>query len=76
MEKQRKDKQGFTMMDVIKKIGLIKFIRSRIVTPRQIKAAKEDYEWLEGAKPSEVIFYTRYHEFKAIEGYDFLVNDL
>ena len=75
MEKQRKVKQGFTMMDVIKKIGFIKFIRSRIVTPRQIKAAKEDYEWLKGAKSSEVIFYTRYHEFKAIEGYDFFVND-
>lgn len=70
-----RDKLELTMGEVIKQIGLIKFIRSRIVTPRQIKEAKEDYEWLKGAKPSEVIFYTRYHEFKAIEGYDFHVKD-
>lgn len=42
-----RDKLELTMGEVIKQIGLIKFIRSRIVTPRQIKAAKEDYEWLE-----------------------------
>ncbi len=53
----------------------LNYIRARIVTPGEIRAAKEDYEWLKGAKPSEVIFYTIYHEFKAIEGYDFHVKD-
>lgn len=64
-------KDGFlTTREVINKVGLLNFIKSRIITPKQILETKKEYGF-KGENLGEIIFFTRYHSLKAIEGYDF-----
>ncbi len=63
-----------TTKQVIKKIGLFAFIKSRIVTPRQfLKAWDNENMHIFGAKWTilDILFFARYEAGKAIEGYDF-----
>ncbi len=62
-----------TRKEVIKEMGLIPFLKTRIVTPRQIKETIKDYNLnLKEETISSILFNTRYHAFKAIDGYDFI----
>ncbi len=64
-----------TTKQVIKKIGLLPFLKSRIVTPKEfMRAWMNENMHVFGAKWSfkEILFFARYEACKAIEGYDFV----
>ncbi len=63
-----------SMLECIKKIGLKRFILSRIITPKQyMKAWNENYKYSKGKWSfGEIIFFARYDACKAIPGYDFI----
>lgn len=62
-----------TRKEVIKEMGLIPFLKTRLVSPKQIKEAIKDYDLnLKEESLSSILFNARYHALKAIDGYDFI----
>jgi hypothetical protein len=70
------DEDFLSTRQVIKREGLLSFIDSRLLTPKEIVVAikdiNEDHEGLKHFTLKEFIWHARYVNFKAIEDYDFI----
>lgn len=58
-------------LKVGKDIPLGLFLKSRLVTPKEILAGMKDPVY-PNASIDEILFNARYNAFKALEGYDFI----
>ena len=76
-----------TRKECINKMGLLAFLKTRVLTPMDFyRFFRENYSSKDGqcayfesagcknliGKIQEIIFFTRYINFKSIEGYDFV----
>lgn len=65
----------FSTKEIIQKKGLVSFLKTRFITPKEIAVAikdiKENYGGLQYFSLEDFIWHARYINFKAIEGYDF-----